>query len=320
MVNMNTRKLGSNGPYLTEIGFGAWAIGGPWEFGWGEVNDADSIAAISYAVENGINWVDTAAIYGLGHSEEIVGKALDGKRDKIFLATKCGMVWDEQWRVKIHASAKSIRREIENSLKRLNVDYIDLYQIHWPDPETEVEESWETLVKLKEEGKTRYIGVCNYDVSLLSRCMKIAPVQSLQPPYSMLRRQIENEILPYCLRENIGVVAYSPMQAGILSGKFDMTKLAADDWRRSNKFYQEPRLSRYLEFVEKLRPIASRYNKTVGQLAVAWVLNNRAVTSAIVGARFASQVKDNIHASGFILSKSDQEMINSELNDIANIY
>lgn len=316
---MKTRQLGAGGPYLTEIGFGAWAIGGHWEFGWGTVNDRDSIAAIQFAIDNGIGWIDTAAIYGLGHSEDVVGKALEGKRDKIFLATKCGMIWDDQRRVKINASSKSIKNEIDNSLKRLNTDHVDLYQIHWPDPETDVEESWEALVRIKEEGKARYIGVCNYDVPLLSRCMKIFPVQSLQPPYSILRRQVENEILPYCAQQKIGVVAYSPMQAGILSGKFDMSKLANDDWRRSNKFYQEPRLSAYLVFVEKLRPIAAKYNKTVGQIAIAWVLGNSAITSAIVGARFSSQVKENIASSGFVLTKIDQDKIAEELNKIANI-
>ncbi|MBI5022410.1 MAG: aldo/keto reductase [Ignavibacteriales bacterium] len=311
---MNRRKLGKNGPELTEIGFGAWAIGGPWQFGWGKIDDNESINAIHRAIDLGINWIDTAAIYGLGHSEEVVGKALQDKRQNVFLATKCGMVWDDQRNVKIHASSKSIISEIEKSLNRLNVDYVDLYQIHWPDPKTEVEESWETLVKLKEEGKTRFIGVCNYDLQLLQRCNKISQVQSLQPPYSLLRRQIEKEILPYCLRENIGVIAYSPMQAGILSGKFDITKLADDDWRRSNKFYLEPNLSRALEFVEKIKPIASKYNKTVGQLAIAWVLKHTAVTSAIVGARTATQVVENVEAAGFTISSDDIVTVEDALN------
>ncbi|MBA4312285.1 MAG: aldo/keto reductase [Chlorobiaceae bacterium] len=315
---MNTRTLGKNGPNLTEIGFGAWAIGGPWQFGWGKVDDNESINAIHRAIDLEINWIDTAAIYGLGHSEEVVGKALRDKRQNVFLATKCGMIWDDRRNVKIHASSKSIRKEIENSLRRLNVDYIDLYQIHWHDPQTEVEESWETLVKLKEEGKTRFIGVCNYDVPLLQRCNKIAPVQSLQPPYSLLRRQIEDEILPYCLQENIGVVAYSPMQAGILSGKFDLLKLADDDWRRSNKFYQEPNLSRALEFVEQIRHIASKYNKTVGHLAIAWVLKHAAVTSAIVGARSSKQVAENVGASGFTISSDDIAFIEDALKTIIN--
>lgn len=312
---MKTRVLGKNGPSLTEIGFGAWAIGGPWEYGWGPVDDEQSIKAIHRAIELGINWIDTAAVYGLGHSEEVVARALKGKRKDIFLATKCGMIWDDRRRVTTHASAKSILKEIDASLKRLQTDYIDLYQIHWPDPDTPVEESWETLVRLKEEGKVRYIGVCNYDVPLLERCNAIAPVQSLQPPYNLLRRQIEKDILPYCLKNEIGIVAYSPMQAGLLSGKFDINKLADDDWRRKGKYFQEPHLSKALNFVEKVRPIAEKYNKTVGQLAVAWVLNNPAVTSAIVGARKSEQVEENVGASGFIFEKQDIELIENILSE-----
>ena len=221
---MHMRILGINGPHLTEIGFGAWAIGGPWEYGWGAVDDEQSVRTIHRALEHGINWIDTAAVYGLGHSEEIVGQALKGRRKKVFIATKCGMVWDVKRHVKIHASPKSIRREIEESLKRLQTDYIDLYQIHWPDPETPIEDSWGTLVRLNEEGKIRYVGVCNFDVPLLQKCNAIAPVQSLQPPYNLLRRKIESEILPYCLKHDIGVVAYSPMQSGLLSGKFEINK------------------------------------------------------------------------------------------------
>ncbi len=310
---LKTRTLGKLGPQLTEIGFGAWAIGGPWEYGWGLVDDDQSIKAIHRALELGINWIDTAAVYGLGHSEEIVAQALKGKRKEIFLATKCGMVWDDSRRVKIHASPKSIRKEIDDSLIRLQTDYIDLYQIHWHDPETSVEESWGTLVRLKEEGKVRCIGVCNYDVPLLEKCHAIAQVQSLQPPYSLLRRQIEKEILPYCLKNNIGVVAYSPMQAGLLSGKFDISRLAPDDWRRKGKYFQEPNLSKALSFVERIRPIADKYNKTVGQLAVAWVLNHPATTSAIVGARTQQQVEENICAAELIIKISDIKLINQAL-------
>jgi len=310
------RILGKNGPQLSEIGFGAWAIGGPWEYGWGPVDDTESIKAIHRAIDLGINWIDTAAVYGLGHSEEVVAKALKGKRKEIFLATKCGMIWDAKGHVTIHASASSIRKEIEASLKRLITDYIDLYQIHWPDPETPVEESWGELVRLREEGKVRYIGVCNYDVPLLEKCNAIAPVQSLQPPYSMLRRQIEREILPYCLKNEIGVVAYSPLQSGLLTGNFDIKRLAPDDWRRKNKYFQEPYLSKALSFVEKLKPIAEKYHKTVSQLAVAWVLKNPAVTSAIVGARKVEQVEENVGAAGFVISDSDMLLIKHELEDL----
>lgn len=312
---MTTRILGENGPLLTEIGFGAWAIGGPWEYGWGAVDDETSIKAIQRAVELGINWIDTAAVYGLGHSEEVVARALRGKRNQVFIATKCGMIWDDKRRVKIHASPKSIQTEIENCLKRLKTDYIDLYQIHWYDPDTPVEESWNKMVQLKKEGKVKYIGVCNYDVEMLEKCNKISPAQSLQPPYSLLRRQIEQDILPYCLKNRIGVVAYSPMQTGLLTGKFDINKLAADDWRRKGKYFQEPFLSKVLHFIEKLRPIASKYNKTVGQLAVAWVLNNRAVTSAIVGARTPAQVEENIGATGFKLLNEDLVQIENLLKE-----
>ena len=310
---MKKRILGKNGLSLSEIGFGAWAIGGPWEYGWGLVDDKKSIEAIHRAIELGINWIDTSAVYGLGHSEEVVARALKEKRKDVFLATKCGMVWDDSRRVKIHASPKSIIKEIDDSLKRLQIDYIDLYQIHWHDPETPVEDSWGTLVRLKEEGKARYIGVCNYDVPLLEKCKAIAPVQSLQPPYSLLRRQIEKDILPYCMKNEIGVVAYSPMQAGLLSGKFDFNKLAPDDWRRNSKYFQEPYLSKAINFVEKMCPIAEKYKKTVGQLAVAWVLNHPPITSAIVGARTIEQVEGNIGASGFTLGVEDIQLIEKEL-------
>jgi len=302
---LKTRVLGNDGPQLTEIGFGAWAIGGPWEYGWGAVDDNKSVKAIHRAFDLGINWIDTAAVYGLGHSEEVVARALKGKRNEVFLATKCGMIWDDQRRVRIHASPKSIRNEIDASLKRLQTDYIDLYQIHWPDPETPIEDSWETLVQLKKDGKVKYIGVCNFDVPLLEKCQTISAIQSLQPPYSLLRKQIEQDILPYCLKNNIGVVAYSPMQAGLLTGKFDYNKLAEDDWRRKGKYFQEPYLTRALDFIKKLIPTATKYKKSVGQLAIAWVLNHKAVTSAIVGARTAEQVEENVGAALFKLSNED---------------
>jgi len=306
---MNKRILGSQGPGLTEIGFGTWAIGGPWEYGWGPVDDEQSVKAIHSALDLGANWIDTAAVYGLGHSEEIVARAIRGRRKNIFIATKCGMVWDDSRRVKIRASPESILKEIGDSLRRLQTDYIDLYQIHWHDPETQVEDSWGTLTRLKEQGKVRYIGVCNYDVPLLEKCGTVAPVQSLQPPYNLLRRNIEKDILPYCLEHNIGVIAYSPMQAGLLSGNFDFNKLAPDDWRRKNQYYQEPILSKAAQFVEQIRPIADKYNKTVGQIAVAWVLNHPAITSAIVGARSALQVEKNVGASGYALRKEDIQAI-----------
>lgn len=307
---MLTRQLGKNGPHLTVVGFGAWAIGGPWQFGWGNVDDDESTKAIHAALDNGINWIDTAAVYGFGHSEEIVGKALKGIREKVFIATKCGLVNDGSGNAVNNLEPKSIRREIEGSLKRLQTDYVDLYQIHKPDPKVPVEDSWGTMVELKKEGKAKYIGVSTYDVSLLERCMKVEQVQSLQPPYSMLKRDYDAEILPYCLKNDIGVVAYSPMQAGLLTGKFDLTKLAEDDWRRKAKMFSEPFLTNALNFVEKLRPIAERYNKSVGNLAVAWVLKNPAVTSAIVGARNVRQTLENIGAGEDFLSDDDYTKIN----------
>ncbi|MEW6508524.1 MAG: aldo/keto reductase [Bacteroidota bacterium] len=308
---MKTRQLGKGGPNLTVIGFGAWAIGGAWQWGWGEVNDNESIVAIHSAINSGINWIDTAAVYGFGHSEKIVGQAVRGIREKVFIATKCGMVNDGSGNAIINNSPNSIKKECEESLKRLNTDYIDLYQIHWPDDNSEVERSWEMMAALKDEGKVRYIGVCNFNVELLKRCMKIERVQSLQPPYSLLKRNIENEILPYCLHNEIGVVAYSPMQAGLLTGKFDINKLAPDDWRRKGSSFREPNLSRALEFVEKIKPIAESKNHSVGNLAVSWVLSNKAVTSAIVGARNSNQVLENVLAAELILNESELEEIRS---------
>ena len=311
---MRKRNLGNEGPPLTVVGFGAWAIGGPWEFGWGPVDDDSSVKAIHRAIDLGVNWIDTAAVYGLGHSEEIVAKALNGIRDKVFLATKCGMVWDDRGRVRTHLGPKSIRTEIEESLRRLNTDHVDLYQFHWPDPQTPVEDSWRVMADLRNEGKVRYIGVSNFDVPLLERCVSIAPVQSLQPPYNLLKREVEKRILPFCRRNGIGVVAYSPMMSGLLTGKFDIKRLSGDDWRRKDRIFSEPLLGKELTFVERLRPIAGRYGKTVGQLAVAWVNMNPATTSSIVGARNEEQVIENVE-SDFDLQTSDMQEIEKALDE-----
>lgn len=307
---METRQLGTGGPHLSVIGFGAWAIGGAWEYGWGKSDDDESIAAIHRALELGINWIDTAAVYGLGHSEEVVARALKGRRDRVFVATKCVQVWDEAGKVRTHAGAASIRREMEASLRRLQTDYVDLYQIHWPDPRTPVEESWGEMLRLQQEGKTRYVGVSNFGVDLLERCEKMGHVNSLQPIYNMLEREVEAEILPWCAAHGTGVVAYSPMQSGLLTGSFDRSKLAPDDWRitHSEKF-REPKYSRGLKLVEDLRPLAARYGHTVGQLAVNWVLRHPAVTSAIVGARKGSQVESNAAAAGWEIRAEDMETI-----------
>ena len=314
---MQTRKLGKNGPELTVIGFGAWAIGGPWQFGWGKVDDNESIEAIKTAFENGINWIDTAAVYGFGHSEEVVGRAVEGFRDKIFIATKCGLVNDGTGTALNNLQPQSIRNEIEASLRRLKTDYVDLYQIHKPDPNVPLEESWETMMRIEEEGKARYIGVSTYDVSMMERCGKVYPVQSLQPSYSMVKRDSEIENLPYCLQNEIGVVAYSPMQAGLLTGKLDITKIAEDDWRRKNPFFAEPQFSKILQFVERLKPIAARQNKTVGHLAIAWVLKNPAITSAIVGARRKEQVLENVKAAEYIMSDDEMKEIQNLITEFA---
>ena len=313
---METRQLGKDGPFLTEIGLGTWAIGGPWSWGWGKQDDRESVAAIRRALELGVNWIDTAAVYGLGHAEEVVAQAIEGRRHEVFLATKCGLVWDDRGRVRNNLEPESIRREAEESLRRLKTDVIDLYQIHWPDPNASIRRAWETMVKLQKAGKVRYIGVSNFDVPQLKQCLKVAPVQSLQPPYSLVRREIEEEILPFCRENGIGVVVYSPMASGLLTGKYDPNRLAPDDWRRKVDDFVEPKVTRFLKLVEKIRPIAARHGKTVGNLAVAWTLMNPAVTSAIVGARNVQQVEENIQAAGWRLTPEEMEEINALLKEL----
>lgn len=310
MIEM--RKLGKNGPEITTVGFGAWAAGGPWKFGWGPQDDGESIAAIRRALELGVNWIDTAAVYGWGHSEEVVGRAIEGfRREEVIIATKCGRVPDKDRNPIGDLRPESIRKQLEDSLRRLRTDYVDLYQFHWPDTTTgtPVEASWEMMARLQDEGKVRWIGVSNFDVPLMERCQAVRHVDSLQPPYSLLRREVERDILPWCQENGTGVICYSPMQAGILSGNFDISRLAPDDWRRNSPWYQEPQLSRNLRFVEALRPIAVGLGKTVGQLAIAWVLMNPAVTAAIVGARRPEQVEVNVGAMGLRLSDDVMEAI-----------
>ncbi|HVC90100.1 MAG TPA: aldo/keto reductase [Acidobacteriaceae bacterium] len=311
---MATRQLGNSNMRLTAIGFGAWAIGGgDWEYAWGPQDDNDSIAAIQRALDLGINWIDTAAIYGLGHSEEVVARALQGRRNKPFVFTKCSMVWSKKFLrpgQKISHSLKrdSIRKELEACLRRLQMDAVDLYQIHWPDPENDVEEGWQTLVKLKEEGKVRYIGVSNFSIQQMERIAKIAPITSLQPPYSMLNRGIEKEILPYCQQHEIGVITYSPMVSGLLTGAMTKERIAQmpkDDWRRNNARFQEPQLSRNLKLVELLREIGSDHGRSPGEVAIAWTLRQPAVTAAIVGARNPSQVDGIIGAASFRLQPGE---------------
>jgi aryl-alcohol dehydrogenase-like predicted oxidoreductase len=309
---MPTRNLGNSDLNITPVGFGAWAIGGAgYDFGWGPQEDAESIAAIHKALELGVNWIDTAAVYGIGHSEEVVARALKewkGPRPHVF--TKCTMRWDANGKVtKVH-KADSIRQECEDSLRRLQLDVIDLYQIHWPpeDHGPSLEESWQEMARLQQQGKVRWIGVSNYDVPQLKRLEKIAPVTSLQPPYSMLRRKIEAEILPHCEQNHVGVIVYSPMLSGLLTGA--MTKeraanLPADDWRRNNPEFREPKLTKNLELVERLRTVGKRYGRSPGEVAIAWTLRLPAVTGAIVGARNAKQAEGVMHAGELKLTPED---------------
>jgi aryl-alcohol dehydrogenase-like predicted oxidoreductase len=289
---------------------GAWAIGGGDNpYGWGAQDDADSIATIRRALDLGINWIDTAAGYGKGHSEEVVGKAIAGRRREVSVATKCGILWKPDGSdIYGHLKADSIRREVEDSLRRLNVEVIDLYQIHWPLPDEDVEEGWGTIAELVKEGKVRYGGVSNFSVAQLKRVQPIHPVASLQPPYSMLVRDVEKELLSFCAANDIGVIVYSPMQAGLLTGKFTQERVASlpeDDWRRRSPHFQEPQLSANLALIEGLRPIAERNGRTLSQLAIAWVLRRPELTGAIVGARRPSQIEETVAAGAWKLSKED---------------
>jgi aryl-alcohol dehydrogenase-like predicted oxidoreductase len=304
---IETRKLGNSDLDITRIGFGAWAIGGgDWSFAWGPQDDDDSIAAIQRALDLGLNWIDTAAVYGLGHSEEVVAKALKESSHRPYVFTKCGMVWNE--RKEITNSLKSIRQECDASLRRLNVDVIDLYQIHWPKPDEEVDAAWTTMADLQREGKVRWIGVCNFSVAQMERALKIAPITSLQPPYSMINRSVEAEILPFCAKHNIGVINYSPMHSGLLTGAMTKERVAAfpaNDFRRNAKNYQEPHLTRNLAIADLLKKIAAQHEVAAGVVAIAWTLHNPAVTAAIVGGRSPKQVEGTFPAASFRLSEAE---------------
>jgi aryl-alcohol dehydrogenase-like predicted oxidoreductase len=293
-TKFETRQLGNSDMHLTPIGYGAWAIGGGnWEFGWGAQDDNESVATIERALESGINWIDTAAIYGLGRSEEVVAKALKNSPHKPYVFTKCSMRWFPDRQIYRSLKAGSLQEEIENSLRRLRVDAIDLYQIHWPNPEDEIEEGWETLARFQHEGKVRHIGVSNFNVAQMKRVQKIAPITSLQPPYSLLNRNIEAEILPFCQEHNIGVINYSPMVSGLLTGKMSAERiqnLPEDDWRKRSPNFNEPKLSTNLKLVELLREIGKAHNVEPGVVAVAWTLRHPAITAAIVGARRPDQI------------------------------
>jgi aryl-alcohol dehydrogenase-like predicted oxidoreductase len=298
--------------HITPIGLGAWAIGGiRGEFSWGSQDDQTSIATIKRALSLGINWIDTAPIYGLGHSEEIVGQAIKG-REKPYIFTKCSLLWNNEGRTYHSLKAASIEHEVEASLKRLDIETIDLYQIHWPDPDPEIEESWSKLVELKRQGKICHIGVSNFNVEQLRRAEKIAPVETLQPPYSLIHPHAEKEILPHSHEHDIGVIVYSPMASGLLSGnmtKERIERMPADDWRKKDPEFHEPRLSRNLELASLLGEIGYPHNVPAGVVAIAWTLRNPAVTGAIIGSRSPAQIEEMIIASEFRLSNSEARQI-----------
>ncbi len=317
---MKTRKLGNSDLHITPVGYGAWAIGGSgWQFGWGSQGDQDSIGAIHRSLDLGVNWIDTAAVYGMGHSEEVVARALkkwSGHRPYVF--TKCGLRWNRQGEVQKVLSSDSIRSEVEDSLRRLAVDVIDLYQIHWPpDPDSpQLEEGWSTLADLKREGKIRWMGVSNFNVEQLRRAQAIASVTSLQPRYSLVHREVEDEVLPYCLNEGIGVIVYSPMASGLLTGAMTHERAATlpnDDWRKNHPDFTEPDLSRNLVLVERLRQVARRHDRSIGEVAIAWTLHNPAVTGAIVGARNARQAEG-------VMRAGDLDLSNEALNEIEPFF
>jgi aryl-alcohol dehydrogenase-like predicted oxidoreductase len=314
---VTTKKLGINGPDITRIGLGTWAIGGAgWKYAWGSQDDNDSVAVIHEALDSGINWVDTAAVYGFGHSEEVVGRALVGRRDKVLVATKCGRRAGPGGSIVSLLDAASVREELEDSLRRLKTDWIDLYQVHWPDPDPKIEEAWAEIARAVQAGKVRYAGVSNFSPAQIQRLQGILPVTSLQPPYSMLSRDIEKDILPFCGASGIGVICYSPLQMGILTGAFSrerVASLARDDLRGSNSYFVEPGLSRNLALVEKLRPVAARHGRSVGELALAWVLSRPEVTAAIVGGRRPGQAKALAGAADWMLSREDLSEITKAL-------
>ncbi len=306
---LNTQPFGNTGMTITRVGLGTWAIGGGnWEFAWGAQDDQQSIAAIHHALDLGINWIDTAPVYGLSHSEEIVGRAIKGRSEHPFIFTKCSLVWGQSRTVTNSLKADSVKRECEASLRRLGVDAIDLYQIHWPNPEPEIEEGWAAMAELKREGKVRHIGVSNFNVAQMERAQRVAPVETLQPPYSLLNRDIEQTILPYCQQHNIGVIAYSPMASGLLTGAMTPDRVAAlaqDDWRRNDDRFQQPRLSRNLQLAGVLRRIGERHRVSAGVVAIAWALRHPAVTAAIVGARRPDQIDETVAAANLDLTGDD---------------
>jgi aryl-alcohol dehydrogenase-like predicted oxidoreductase len=315
---MQTRQLGNTELRLTVIGLGTWAMGGPWEFGWGPQDDKQAVDAIVAAVEAGINWIDTAPIYGCGHAEELIGQALQQVSEIPLIATKCGLLWDQRRCKQSCLDPESIREECHNSLKRLHIDVIDLYQLHWPHPPEEIERAWEAMVQLREQGKVRYLGVSNCTVEQMERLAHIHPIHSSQPIYSMIHRDIESDHLDYCREQHIGIVAYSTMGRGLLTGKFDehrLRGLAEDDHRKCHPDFQEPAFSVTLELVDKLQRMLSCDKRTLAQLAIAWVLRRKEVTSAIVGARHPKQIQETVHAADYSLTESQMNEIDRFLQE-----
>ncbi len=317
---LETRQLGTSDLHITAVGFGAWAIGGgEWKYGWGDQNDDDSVAAIRRAIERGVNWIDTAHAYGAGYSESVVARALESipKSERPYVFTKCAQLADANGDTVISLDPKSLRDECEGSLARLKVETIDLYQVHWPtDTIEDIDAGWATLADLQREGKVRYIGVSNFDVAELERANAIAPITSLQPPYSPIKRDVEAEILPFCRAHDIGVIVYSPMASGMLTGamtKERATALPSNDWRSRAPAFQEPALSKNLAFVEVLKTVGARHGRSPGEVAIAWTLRDPVVTGAIVGARDSQQVDGWIGAASFRLSTEELADINAAL-------
>ncbi len=311
---LQKRQLGNTDMHITPVGFGAWALGGgDWVYSWGPQDDKESADAIYHSLDLGINWIDTAAGYGLGHSEEVVGQTLAGMSERPYVFTKCSLVWNEKGEFTPSLKRDSIRRECEDSLRRLKMDCVDLYQIHWPNPDVEIEEGWATLAELQKEGKTRWIGVSNFSVDQMKRSQAIAPINTLQPPYSLIRPEVESEILPFCEKNNIGVIVYSPMYSGLLTGKMTAERIKnmpPDDWRQRDPEFLSPKLEKNLEIVAALSEIGKRHGVEPGVVAIAWTLRLSAVTAAIVGVRRPSQV-DGIYPSiNFRLSTQEIDRLN----------
>jgi aryl-alcohol dehydrogenase-like predicted oxidoreductase len=322
-MNLPTRPLGTSGLEITTVGFGAWAAGGGgWSFGWGPQDDEASIAAMRRAIDGGVNWIDTAAVYGLGHSEEVVGRFLQDlpAGDRPFVFTKCGLVWDDSNRMAVairNSQPDSVARECDASLRRLKVERIDLFQFHWPDETgTPVEDSWGAMVRLVEQGKVRAIGVSNFGVPLLERCERVRHVDSLQPPFSAIKREVAGLQLPWCATHGTGVICYSPMQSGILTPSFSaerVARFAEDDWRRRGLEFKSPQLERNIALRDALEPIAARHHTTVSAVAIAWVLSWPGVSGAIVGARSPEQVDGWLPAARLVLSDADLDAVASAI-------